>query len=77
MLMKRRWNDLSDKQRRLLAIIAAVDLALRVAALIDIRRRPASAIRGSKKAWASGVALANSAGVLPISYFVFGRRRGA
>ena len=75
--LKRRWSDLSQGQRRLLVATAAIDGALRVVALIDIRRRPASRIRGSKKAWAACVALINSAGVLPISYFVFGRRRVA
>jgi len=45
------------------------------AALIDIKRRPASQIRGPKQVWAAAVAIINSAGVLPISYFVFGRRR--
>ena len=59
-----------------LLITASVgDGAVRVAALIDIKRRPASQIRGRKRVWAVAVALINSAGALPISYFVFGRRR--
>jgi Family of unknown function (DUF5652) len=75
--VKRRWSDLSQGRRRLIVATAAVDGALRIAALIDLWRRPAGQIRGSKKAWAACVALINSAGVLPISYFVFGRRRVA
>ena len=47
---------------------------LKVAALIDLKGRPASQIRGPKWVWASTVAVAGSAGVVPISYFVFGRR---
>jgi len=70
-----RWSDLSERTRRLLIATAVADGALRVAALIDIRRRPASQIRGRKGVWAAVVALVNSAGVAPISYFVFGRRR--
>jgi hypothetical protein len=71
----RRWSDLSERNRRLLITAAVADAALRAAALIDIRRRPASQIRGRKRVWAAAVAFINSAGVLPISYFVFGRRR--
>ena len=72
---RRQWSDLSERTRRLLITAAVADGALRVAALIDIKRRPASQIRGPKRVWAATVALVSSAGVLPISYFVFGRRR--
>jgi len=70
----RRWSDLSERTRRLLIAAAVADGALRVAALIDIKRRPASQIRGRKRVWATVVAVINSAGVVPIAYFVFGRR---
>ena len=70
----RRWSDLSERTRRLLITAAVADGALRVAALIDIRRRPESQIRGRKRVWATVVAVINSAGVVPIAYFVFGRR---
>ena len=69
------WSDLSERTRRLLVTAAVADAALRVAALIDIKRRPAAQIRGGKRVWAAVVAIVNSAGVVPISYFVFGRRR--
>ena len=69
------WSDLSERTRRLLITAAVADAALRIAALIDIRRRPAVQIRGRKRVWAAVVALVNSAGVVPISYFIFGRRR--
>ena len=72
---RRRWSDLSKRTRILLIAAAAADGALRVAALIDIKRRPAGQIRGGKGVWAAAVAVVNSAGILPISYFVFGRRR--
>ena len=64
------WSDLSPRSRRL--IIAA---GLKVAALIDIKRRPASQIRGPKWLWATVVVLVNSFGGAPVSYFLFGRRR--
>ena len=70
----RRWSDLSEGTRRLIITAAVADAALRVAALIDIKRRPASQIRGRKRVWATVVAVINSAGVVPIAYFVFGRR---
>jgi len=72
---RRRWSDLSERTRRLLITAAVADGALRVAALIDIKRRPASQIRGRKRVWAAAMAVISSAGVVPISYFVFGRRR--
>ena len=72
---RRRWSDLSKRTRTLIITVAVADGALRVAALVDIRRRPASQIRGRKWVWATAVALVSSAGVVPVSYFVFGQRR--
>jgi len=70
-----RWSDLSERTRKLIITAAVADGTLRIAALIDIKRRPASQIRGRKLLWAAVVAVVNSAGIIPISYFVFGRRR--
>jgi len=74
MVARRQWSDLSERTRRMLAIAAVAEGVLKVAALIDIKRRPATQIRGPKWVWAAMVAVVSSAGVLPISYFVFGRR---
>jgi len=71
----RQWSDLSERTRRLLIIAAAAEGILKVAALIDIKRRRASQIRGPKWMWATVVAAVSSAGAVPISYFVFGRRQ--
>ena len=60
----------------MIVVSGAVDGALRVAALIDLARRPPSAVRGSKAAWVVSITLINSLGVLPIVYFVRGRRAG-
>jgi Phospholipase_D-nuclease N-terminal len=75
MAARRRWSDLSTRTRRLIIGVAVGESILKLAALIDIKRRPASEIRGRKWLWATVVALVNSSGVVPISYFVFGRRR--
>jgi hypothetical protein len=75
MAASKQWSDLSERNRRLLIAAAIADVTLRIAALIDIKRRPASQIRGRKWAWATAVAIVNSAGILPTSYFVFGRRQ--
>jgi hypothetical protein len=74
MKTKRRWSDLSQRQRLLLLVGVAVEGMLKVAALRDLRRRPAAEIRGSKKLWATSLVLANSAGAVPIAYFRLGRR---
>jgi hypothetical protein len=75
--MARRWSDLSDRSRRLIAAAAIAEAILKAAVLIDIRRRPASQVRGSKRMWIVTAVLINSAGIGPLSYFVFGRRQHA
>lgn len=74
MATTRKWSDLSERTRTLIIAAAVADSMLKAAALIDIKRRPASEIRGPKWLWAPVVTVVNSAGVVPISYFVFGRR---
>jgi hypothetical protein len=73
----RRWGELSQRQRKVLLAAAAVEAALKIAALVDMKKRPASEIRGPKWLWATSVTVVSSAGVLPVSYFLFGRRRHA
>lgn len=73
--MATRWRDLSESRRRLIMAAAVGEAVLKTAVLIDIRRRPASQIRGSKRKWIIAAVLVNSAGVGPLSYFAFGRRR--
>ena len=71
---RRRWADLSGRQRKLIVVAAAAEAALKAAALADLRRRPASEIRGPKAAWAIGVVTINSFGLAPLAYFIYGRR---
>jgi hypothetical protein len=70
----KRWKQLSEGQRRLILVAASAEGALKVAALIDLKRRPAAQVRGPKPLWAVGVLLVNSVGLLPIAYFRYGRR---
>jgi hypothetical protein len=72
---QRRWSDLSEGTRRLIIVTAVAESILKGAALIDIKRRPADQIRGPKWLWVPVVTLVNSLGIVPISYFLFGRRR--
>lgn len=73
--IRRRWSDLSDRSRRFLVIAGVAEGILKLAALVDLKRRPAEQIRGPKWVWASSLVIVGSAGVLPIFYFLIGRRR--
>ncbi|MFI6498260.1 PLDc N-terminal domain-containing protein [Nonomuraea typhae] len=70
--MSRRWNELTERQRWALGVGSGLQLALLAAALIDLRRRPAAEIRGSKRMWAA-IVFVNFAG--PLAYFTLARRR--
>ena len=71
--MAKRWSDLSPGARKAIIVVGIAEAALKAATAIDMKRRPADQIRGPKWAWAAGLVI-NSAGIIPISYFVFGRR---
>ena len=74
MTAKKKWSERSRFSRTLIIAAGVVEVVLLVATLIDIKRRPADQIKGSKRMW---TALAFVDIVGPISYFVFGRRRSA
>jgi len=74
--MAKRWSDLSARSHKLIIAAAVVETGLKAAVLADLRRRPSSEVRGSKRLWAAAM-LVNSAGLLPLSYFAFGRRETA
>lgn len=74
--MAKRWSDLSPRNRKLIVVGAVIEAGLKAAVLVDLKRRPASQIRGSKQIWGAAM-LVNSAGVLPLAYFVYGRRPAA
>ena len=72
----KRWQDLTPRTRRLVVVAGVIEGLLKIAALVDLARRPASEVRGSKSRWAVALVLVNSVGALPIAYFTRGRRRG-
>jgi hypothetical protein len=67
---RKRWKEMPPARRAASIIIVPIQVGLLVAALIDLRRRPAAQIRGSKRLWTL-VVFINWVG--PISYFLFGR----
>jgi hypothetical protein len=44
-------------------------------ALVDLKRRPATEINGSKARWAVALVFLNSIGVVPVLYLLRGRCR--
>ena len=71
----KRWSDLSPRMQRLVLIGSVVEGILKVAAVIDLARRPSAEVRGSKRWWAAAIVLINSAGAAPLTYFAYGRKR--
>jgi hypothetical protein len=66
------WRDLTTTQKAGMVLLSAVQITLLVAALTDLRRRSADEINGSKQLW---TALAFVNVIVPMAYFVFGRKR--
>ena len=74
MAAQKKWSDLSKRSRMLILAGVAAEASLKVAAAIDLKRRPASQIRGSKWKWAASL-IPGTAGMAPLAYFFFGRKR--
>lgn len=70
-MTSKRWSELTTAQKRGIALFGTVQIALLVAALVDIYRRPAREIQGNKLLWTLA-SFVNFVG--PLSYFFFGRR---
>ena len=72
---KKRWADLSEPTRRAILVGAALEGTLKIAALKDLKRRTPAEVKGPRWKWAAAILLANSAGLVPLAYFIYGRRR--
>jgi flagellar biosynthesis/type III secretory pathway M-ring protein FliF/YscJ len=66
------WGDMTTTQQAGLVLMGVIQVALLAAALIDIRRRSADELNGSKRLWTLA-AFVNFIG--PLAYFIFGRKR--
>ena len=73
MASEMRWRDLTLTQQGLILASGAVELALTVAALFDLARRPADQVRGPKPLWVLGCIVQP---VGPLAYLALGRRPG-
>jgi len=71
---RERWKDLSPARRRLLVTVGVIDAGLRAWALLDLRTRPAEEVNGPKAAWGLALTVVSSAGLLPATYVLIGRR---
>lgn len=68
---KKAWQDMSPERRFATMLLATVQISLAAAAWIDLARRPADQVKGSKGVWA-GIIAVNYIG--PIAYFLKGRQ---
>lgn len=71
----RKKSDLDPRTQKILVVVGTAETALKIIALIDLVRRREETIRGNKIGWAAAIATINSAGLVPIGYFLFGRRK--
>jgi Phospholipase_D-nuclease N-terminal len=70
-VQRRRWQDLTPRQRATVLAVASVQLSLAATAWADLATRPAQEVNGSKARWAAIIAI-NFVG--PLAWFRWGRR---
>lgn len=68
---KKRWSDLTDRQRRLIVVGGIAEAIVTTAVLVDLARRPAGQVRGPRVAWVLGLVVQPFG---PFAYLAFGRR---
>lgn len=68
---RKKWSDLTSGQQAAVIATGAVQLSLAAAAWVDLARRPAEQVEGSKAKWAAIIAI-NWVG--PLAYFARGRK---
>ena len=65
-------DALTDRQKKVIAVVLVVHLLLVRLTWRDLRRRPDAAVRGKKRMWRLASSL-NTTG--SVAYWLFGRRR--
>jgi len=68
---QQKWSDLSDQQKRVVAVALVIHLVVLALTWRDLGRRPAAAVRGPKRLWRLAATM-NTSGSL--AYWLFGRR---
>lgn len=68
---KKKWSELSAKEKRGILILASIQLSLAATAWANLATRPAEKVAGSKGLWAAIIGI-NFFG--PIAYFLKGRK---
>jgi hypothetical protein len=71
MSKQKHWQELTSSQKTVVILLGFLQFVLLIAALGDIRRRPAEQINGSKRLWTLAT-FVNFVG--PLAYFIFGRK---
>jgi hypothetical protein len=64
--------NLTDQQKKIIAVALVVHVIVATFTLRDLRRRPAAAVRGPTRLWRTWVTF-NTTG--SVAYWLFGRRR--
>ena len=73
-MTRKRWSDLSDRERAVVVAGIVAETALKAVALMDLKSRPDAQVRGPKWVWAVALSTISSFGILPVAYFAIGRR---
>jgi uncharacterized membrane protein len=71
---QKRWSDLTPPQKTAVLVGGVAELVMTIAALRDVRRRPAAQVRGPKAFWVLTFVVQPFG---PLLYFVLGRRRAS
>lgn len=58
---RKRWRELSTRQRSSIMVAGVLQVLLAAVALLDLRRRPSDQVKGSKKLWAAAALSISSA----------------
>lgn len=64
------WRDMSPTQRAVVVVLSPIELAMTVAAAVDLRRRPQQQVRGPKALWWLAIFVQP---VGPVAYLGWGR----
>jgi hypothetical protein len=70
-MAKKKWSDLSARQRRVVYVGGVLESVLTAAAMRDLARRPADEVRGPKVAWLLAFFVQPFG---PLAYFAAARR---